>query len=473
MSFIRYQRYGNQEYAYKITAYWDSKKQRSRQKTEYLGIVINKEKKIFEKRAIKKYSEKLILDFGDTYCINQFLQNSGYYDIIKDVFGNFSDNIFALLLYRLCYSGAMMYAEKWFNGNYAKIIYKNANLSSQRISDLLRYLGDENLQRSFFSKYFKTFVKADKSIIIDATSLPNQIHIPMTEWGRSGEEIDKQIRFLLVVDKDTEYPLYFRILPGNIIDVSAFKNTIIELKQYGVKNSFVFVDAGFFSEDNINDLYAENINFLTRLPSGRTLYKDLIAKEAKDLESPRNIVKYGKKRGLFIKQIEVNLFGKKGFAYLVLDPQRKGRELNRLMLESDDDMLQSNQFDYEFATRGIMILVSSFELSKNDVVPAYYVRQTVEMLFGFSKDDLNILPLRVHSEEVLRGFLFMQFITLIAFIQLKKGLGKNYTVEEALVSLRNLKCKIFEKEAIISELTKEQREISEKLGIIVSKSLGI
>ncbi len=473
MSFIRYQKYGSQEYAYEITAYWDSKKHTSRQKTKYLGVVIDKEKKIFEKRAIKKYGEKLILDFGDSYCVNQFLQSSGYCDIIKDVFSNFSDNILALLLYRLCYSGAMMYAENWFNGNYARLIYKNADLSSQRISDFLRYLGDENLQRSFFSKYFKTFVKADKSIIIDATSLPNQIHIPMTGWGRSGEEIDKQIRFLLVVDKDTEYPLYFRTLPGNIIDVSAFKNTITELKQYGVKNSFVFVDAGFFSEDNVNELYTQNINFLTRLPSGRTLYKELIANEAEDLESPRNIVKYGKKRGLFIKQVGVNLFGKKGFAYLVLDPQRKGRELNRLMLESDDDALQNDQFDYEFATRGIMILVSSFELSKNDVVPAYYVRQTAEMLFEFSKDDINILPLRVHSEEALRGFLFMQFMTLIAFIQLKKKLGKNYTVEEVLVSLRNLKCKIYEKEVLVSELTKEQREITEKLGVLVSKTLGI
>ncbi|MGC8479667.1 MAG: hypothetical protein ACP5M9_03295 [Candidatus Micrarchaeia archaeon] len=44
------------------------------------------------------------------------------------------------------------------------------------------------------------------------------------------------------------------------------------------------------------------------------------------------------------------------------------------------------------------------KISKNDVVPAYYVRQIAEMLFGFSKDDINILLLRAHSEEVLRGF---------------------------------------------------------------------
>ncbi len=50
----------------------------------------------------------------------------------------------------------------------------------------------------------------------------------------------------------------------------------------------------------------------------------------------------------------------------------------------------------------------------------YYLRQTAEMLFGFAKDDINLLPLRVHGEETLRGFLFLQFLTLIIFTELKK-----------------------------------------------------
>lgn len=473
MSFVRYQKYGQQEYAYEITAYWDSKKKASRQKTKYLGVVIDKKKKIFEKREKKKVAEKLILDFGDSYCMNTFLEDSGYIKIIRHVFGNMADNILALLTYRICYNGAMMYAQPWFEGNYAKYQYKDADLSSQRISDFLKEVGSEKLQRLFFNEYFKLFSKVKGSIVIDATSLPNQIHIPMTAWGRSGEEIDKQIRFLLVVDKENHLPLFFRMLSGNIVDVSTLKNTIHELKQYGIKESFVYLDAGFFSEDNITELYDNEINFLTRLPATRTVYKDLIQNEAKDLESRSNIVGYGK-RGLFIKQKEIELFGRKAYAYIVLDPRRKGREVNRLILETIDEKdSHENEFDYAFDNSGIMILVSSFQLSKEDVVPAYYIRQTAEMLFGFSKDDLGILPLRVHSEDALRGFLFIQFLTLIAFTQLKNKLGKNYTVEEVLVSMRNLKCKVYEKEIIVSELTRQQKEISEKLGILVSKNLGI
>jgi transposase len=313
---------------------------------------------------------------------------------------------------------------------------------------------------------------SDNGIIIDGTSLPNQIHMPMTTWGLCGEEIDKQIRFLLVVDKESSEPLYYRALPGNIVDVSTLKNTIMELKKYDVKNSFVYLDAGFFSEDNIKDMYGSEINFLTRLPAERIIYKQLIKEESRNLETRNNLTRYGK-RVLFIKQKEIELFGRMIFAHIVLDPQRKGREINRIGINLIDEKEDNDDFEYDLMCRGIMILISSFEISKEEVVPAYYIRQTAEKMFGFSKDDLNILPLRVHTEEGLRGFLFLQFLSLILFVQLKKCIGKKHTVEEVLLTFRNLKCKVYEKELIINESTRQQKDLAKLLGFILPKNLGI
>ena len=36
-----------------------------------------------------------------------------------------------------------------------------------------------------------------------------------------------------------------------------------------------------------------------------------------------------------------------------------------------------------------MILVSSFEIKRNEVVPLYYMRQTVEKLIGFAKAEIQ------------------------------------------------------------------------------------
>lgn len=473
MTFVRYKIFGKQEYAYEVKSIWDKKTQKPKQKTKYLGVVVDKKKKIFEKRLKLRQPEKLILDFGDSYVVAKLMEKIGFSTLIKEVFSNHAVFVSALLTYRLCYPSAMKYSQVWFEGNYARMLYKNIKFNSQRISDFFKILGDEKLQRTFFQEYTKRFTNAKKGIVIDATSLPNQIHMPLTQWGRSGEEIDKQIRFLLAVDKQTQMPLFFRYYSGNIVDVSTLKNTLQELKKLDIENTFIYFDAGYFSENNIKELQEEKINFLTRLPSIRCLYKDLIRKHTGTLEEQKNITRYGE-RGLFIKQIEIDLFGKKAYAHLVLDPKRKGREMNKLMVQCVDEKdKQTEELSYRMSTRGIMILISSYKIKKEDVVPAYYIRQTAEKMFGFSKDDLELLPLRVHNEETLRGFLLMQFLSLALFVKIKENLGQKHTVEELLLTMRNLKCKIYNDEILITEMVKKQKDLMEKLNILMPNKLGV
>ena len=275
------------------------------------------------------------------------------------------------------------------------------------------------------------------------------------------------------MDSNQHLPLFFRTLPGNIVDVSSLQNTLYELKHYGIKDAFIFLDAGFFSEDNIKQMYASKLDFIIRLPSGRRLYRQLIEQYGRELEGRDNVVSYGA-RGLFVKEVVVDLFGCSGFAYLVLDPLRRGREMYRFLLDNVvEGGLSALEVDFGIVDRGVMVVVSSFRVSKEEVVPSYYVRQMAEAFFGFSKDDLGLVPLRVHSEESIRGFLFLQFLTLIAFIQLKQQLGKKYTVDQALLSMRNLKCKVYDKEIRVEELTKDQKEITQTLNILVPKTLGI
>ncbi len=465
MSFIRYKKFGNKEYAYEVTSYWDPEKKKPRQKTKYLGVVVDKEKKIFKKKS-RERKEKLILDFGDTYFLNQFINRVTFFENLK------KEMFLPLIFYRLCYPSAMRYARMWYEGNIVRKFF-DVDISSQRISEFLEEIGDESIQREFFKEYIRQITPSE-GIVIDTTALPNQINIPTSAWGWHNEEIEKQIKLLLVIDRSTSLPLFFRYIAGNIVDVSTLKATVEELKKYGVSRYFVILDAGFFSEENIKELYNEEIQFLIRLPSLRKLYKRLILEESRELESYRNAVRYGK-RVLFVKQREVELFGKRVYAYVVLDPERKGREMRKTLLKVMDEIEEDEEEEMEYILmkKGIMILISSSELDRENVISLYYTRQIAEKLFGFSKDDLNLLPLRVHKEETLRGYLFLQFASLVVYSLLKRELGRDYTVEEVLLTLRNLKCKVYEDEIIVQELTKQQRKIFEKFGIMVPKSMGI
>jgi transposase len=166
--------------------------------------------------------------------------------ILEKIFDKRFSYLLALISYRLCNPAAMRYAEVWYEGNVAKILFKDNDPSSQRISEFLMAIGDERCQRLFFENYITGFVSPKQGIIIDTTALPNQIHCPLTLWGYEDEGVDKQIKFLFIIDKNTSLPLFFRYLPGNIVDVSSLKVTVEELKKYGIKRYFILIDAGFF-----------------------------------------------------------------------------------------------------------------------------------------------------------------------------------------------------------------------------------
>ena len=79
------------------------------------------------------------------------------------------------------------------------------------------------------------------------------------------------------------------------------------------------------------------------------------------------------------------------------------------------------------------------------------------------------LPIRCHSDKTIRGYLFLQFLLLIVFIEIRERLSSHFTVEQALMTTRALKCKVYDDTVIIQELTKNQKKIFELAGIIVPK----
>jgi len=93
-------------------------------------------------------------------------------------------------------------------------------------------------------------------------------------------------------------------MAGNIVDVSTLATTLMELEHHGVKTAFALINAGYFNQENIGQLYRNGIAFLTRLPAGRVLYKQLILNHAQDLEKAEYAVMYGKRVLFRVHSIE-------------------------------------------------------------------------------------------------------------------------------------------------------------------------
>ena len=72
--------------------------------------------------------------------------------------------------------GANCHAATWLEGNYARILYPKANLTSQRITDFLESIGDWDKMNSFFDRHIE-WVKSqwnDPAVLVDSTGAAEQ-----------------------------------------------------------------------------------------------------------------------------------------------------------------------------------------------------------------------------------------------------------------------------------------------------------
>ena len=247
-----------------------------------LGLVIDREKGIFKSRdrGIYHYSvesgyseipnestylrmansekEKLILDFGDSFILDMYLRTLPFYNACHTNMPLYSDTLFSLLFYRILTDRkAYCYAETWWSGNYVSILFPEAKLQSQRVSEFLAALGDEEVQRSFFYDYLAAIYGmygSTSGILIDSTGLTNASKMSLTQISNHNGDVNMEIRLIYVIDRRNGMPIYFRYCPGNIVDVSTLCITLAELSQFNITIDYAIVDAGYFSEDNINEL---------------------------------------------------------------------------------------------------------------------------------------------------------------------------------------------------------------------------
>ena len=462
---------GNGRYAYETHNKWDKEKKKYITVWTYLGA-LNPETGEYQKKCKQKL-ELLILNYGDSFALNAYVEKSGLKSMIEAVFGKQAQSVLALCFFKLLESAAMQHAETWLDGNYAKIIFPNAGLSTQRISDLLKLMGDERLLRDFFKRYLEK-VYTKNGVIIDSTGLPNDISFPLTALGHHGGNTEKETRLLMVVDKENHQPLYFRYMAGNIVDVSTLQTTVREMTAMGISTNYALLDAGYYSEPNMTHLFDTKISFLIRLPARLTVFSELIEQTKDSLQMPKNRVLYDE-RVLHIQKVDIKLYDKfSAFAYICCDIKRRADETVKILSDAKDDELSDAVLARKLKSAGIFVLLSAEDIPVTEVLPLYYLRQSAEQIFQISKNYADILPLRVYSEAAFRGVLFLNFLSVVLYINFRDQLAGNTTVESALRQLRNLMCKVYDDDSVIPcEPNKKQRLILETVANTVGKFSGV
>ena len=232
MAYIHYDQKSNGViYASLYESFRDNGKVKTR-RLENLGRVIDKESNIFCQKGITyQYvlgegrkevppsalpsepvvpeTEKLILDFGDAWFLQEYLSKQPFYNSIQNALPGESDTLLALIFYRLLTNkGASCHAKIWYEGNYSYLALPRANLTCQNISRVLKELGREELQRRFFEEYMFSIYGGDGAagILVDSTGVPNATKMDITQISNHNGDINREVRLIYVIDRDNGMP---------------------------------------------------------------------------------------------------------------------------------------------------------------------------------------------------------------------------------------------------------------------------
>ena len=143
----------------------------------------------------------------------------------------------------------------------------------------------------------------------------------------------------------------------------------------------------------------------------------------------------------------------------------------KISLEALDDKLPFKEMDDRMRGLGTFAIVSSEKMECREALPLYHTRVQIEQVFNIAKNNADLVPLRIHGEETLKGHLMLTFLSSILFQLLQQDMllhtkkGDKINPEGSFLVLRNQKCKVYDKVVIPQDPTKKMNDVYKLLKI--------
>jgi hypothetical protein len=314
------------------------------------------------------------------------------------------------------------------------------------VSEHLEALGRINLQ-PFFSEYLNIVYNYKKisGIIVDSTSVPNDININLTKISNYSGLFSNEIRLIYVIDRIKKLPLYFRVVTGNITEVSTLQNIINQLNSFNINTKYSVLNADCYSNDDIKFLYANKIDFIARTASNRLIGRQLIRTYLSEIIDINNNIVYNDSL-LYIKKFQAQLYDYKGYTYIAVYHKIRNEIIEILTNNNNDktlkNCLSNHKQDIDDKLLGTFILLSSLDLKISEILPYYSSENYIEQTFDGSKNIELLTPRCVHSLEGLIGHILLNFLTIITYMSINKWLNNtNFSLKNSFFMLGHLPAK--------------------------------
>jgi transposase len=483
---VRAQKIKGIYYVYEDIPYWDKAKKQNRHRREYIGKLDENGEFVPNKKYLEKHARAPAgkskpraarMYWGATHLLDEIGRISGVEEDIRAVFPDKSGEILSLAYYLALESESPMYRfSRWASDHRSPCGF---SIDSQRISEIMRDISEDEKMRFFRMQAERRQEK--EYLAYDTTSVSSwSEYIKAVRYGKNKDDENlPQVNMALVFGEESSLPVYYRVLPGNISDVTSVRKLLKDVQFLEIEKLKLVMDRGFYSTDNINALYKGHYKFLLSVKSGNGFVASTL-REAKD--TIRDFTNYDEKHDVYTYSVTAKwpYVQKNKHGEVVAEEERRiyihvyyngirGEEEKRMFtkslsaaksaLISGKELSERQKLICEkyfivkqTPKRGVAVSYKDetirermdsmgyFVLLSNDIkepstaLGVYRKKDMVEKAFDNLKERLEMRRTTVRSDQTLSGKFFLQFLALIYVSYIHKcmrdnDLYKNYTMQ--------------------------------------------
>ncbi len=455
-------------YVYEISSKWDEKKQRPQKTTgKCIGKIVPSEGFIPNKYYMATYhkptSESHVKHYG---AVEMFLQlGKEIKDALRVSFPDIYRQIEAYALLRLIFASTGKSMKYDYSQSWLSDVYPDIGTCDSSVKRLLETL---SMREDAMEEFMRSFCKEGRALIFDGTSIMCSTSDSYVTKGYNSKAMwHDQYRLLYVFDKTSRAPVFYRVLPGRIVDKKAFAET---LRRCGCTDAVIIADKGFYSKPNVSYLMKENLRFILPLQDNTQMIPEEFDKKEGDSRFD-GCFTY-KRRNIWYKVIPCGEKGNRIFIYQ--DDYRKAEYNSRFTEKREKDYGEvplTNEDLISNNRRGLFAFVSNLEWNAKEIYKGYKERWEIENCFDYMKNSVVKKPLYAHDNESIFAQCFINHVALLYFYRLLRamdeaGLKDDYSPEEIIKRGNNIyKIIDYTGNQLITEMTKEDAEIFSRLGV--------
>jgi len=349
----------------------------------------------------------------------------------------------------------------------------NLALSPASITTLLNTVGQS---RAACAQVMRTLAKPAPYILIDGTKTTSRSNgmVKALPGHSANKKFTPQINQVYVVSTSGEGPTpwFYRNVPGNIPDVSAFKLTI---EDAGVAGACLIADTGFASKTNFDLLADSPLDYIVPLK-----------RNTKEVDLTSTV--YTTAFSFHHRAISAALIPKKGYNICVFrDEKARGEEMASVVTrveKANATAAEKKKFDpsrdlrdpgaevgVAEAKAGVIVMRTSLtDKTPQEIYVMYKLRWQIEQLFDTMRNDCDSDASYMHNDTGFEAWSFINHIMLLLACRVlallrEKNLAKDWSLRGVLDHLSRVHLVQVADQWKLAETTDKTRKMLQALGV--------